>query len=277
MSERLSGRVAVVTGGGNGIGAATCLRLAEAGASVVAVDRDAEAAESTAETVETETGRRALAVTADVSEEAQVRRTAETVEAEFGGVDVLVNNAAVRVEPRPVTEADEESWDRIISVNVMGVAFCSKHLVPLMDEGGAVVNVASNGAAVARPNWSQYDATKGAIVSMTKDMACDHAADGIRVNAVSPGWVITEYHLPDDEDEARRFFEERTTPHPDGPGVLKRAAEPREVADVVSFLASDEASFVTATNVPVDGGVAAVGKGLSWAAYEGSSASDDAN
>ncbi|MFC6825157.1 SDR family NAD(P)-dependent oxidoreductase [Halopelagius fulvigenes] len=277
MSERLSGRVAVVTGGGNGIGAATCLRLAEAGASVVAVDRDAEAAEATAEDVETETGRRAVAVAADVGEEAQVRRMAETVDAEFGGADVLVNNAAVRVEPRPVTEADEESWDRIVSVNLKGVAFCSKHVIPLMRDGGAVVNIASNGAAVARPNWSQYDATKGAVVSMTKDMACDHAADGIRVNAVSPGWVITEYHLPDDEDEARRFFEERTTPHPDGPGVLKRAAEPREVADVICFLASEEASFVTGANVPVDGGVAAVGKGFSWEAYEESATGDDAD
>lgn len=274
MSRQLTEAVAVVTGGGNGIGAATCLRLAEDGASVVAVDRDGAAAESTASDVETRTEGEAMAVTADVSDESAVRRLAAAVEERFGRVDVLVNNAAVRVEPRPVTEADEASWDRIVGVNLKGAAFCAKHLVPLMTDGGSVVNVASNGAAVARPNWSQYDATKGAVVSMTKDMACDHAADGVRVNAVSPGWVITDYHLPDDEEEARRFFEEKTAPHPDGPGVLKRAAAPEEVADAIRFLASEEASFVTATNLPVDGGVAAVGKGLSWEAYRGSAADD---
>ncbi|WP_224337989.1 SDR family NAD(P)-dependent oxidoreductase [Haloprofundus halobius] len=267
MSSRLSETVAVVTGGGNGIGAATCLRLAEAGASVVVVDRDETAAETTAADVEAATGRETLVVTADVGDESQVAAMAARVRDRFDRVGVLVNNAAVRVDPRPVTEADEESWDRILAVNLKGVAFCTKHLVPLMTAGGSVVNVASNGATVARPNWSQYDATKGAVVSITKDMACDHAAAGIRVNAVSPGWVITEYHLPDDAEEARRFFDEKTSPHPDGPGVLKRAAAPREVADAICFLASDEASFVTAANVPVDGGVAAVGKGLSWESF----------
>ncbi|SFL44404.1 NAD(P)-dependent dehydrogenase, short-chain alcohol dehydrogenase family [Halogranum rubrum] len=276
MSDRLSGTTAVVTGGGSGIGAATCLRLATHGASVAVVDCDREAADTTVAEIRSQTDRRALAVKTDVGDEAAVRRLSETVADEFGSVDVLVNNAAVRVDPRPVTEADEESWDRILAVNLKGVAFCCKYLVPLMDDGGAIVNVASNGATVARPNWSQYDATKGAVVSMTQDMACDYAADGIRVNAVSPGWVITEYHLPDDEAAARRFFEERTTPHADGPGVLKRAAAPKEVADAICFLASEEASFVTAANIPVDGGVAAVGKGLSWESFGGSD-SDEVN
>lgn len=276
MSDRLSGTAAVVTGGGRGIGAATCLRLAMHGASVAVVDCDSAAADATVAEIRSQTGRCAVAVETDVGDESEVKRMSETVADEFGSVDVLVNNAAVRVDPRPVTDADEESWDRILAVNLKGVAFCCKQLVPLMDDGGSIVNVASNGATVARPNWSQYDATKGAVVSMTQDMACDYAADGIRVNAVSPGWVITEYHLPDDDDAARRFFEERTTPHADGPGVLKRAAAPKEVADAICFLASDESSFVTATNLPVDGGVAAVGKGLSWESF-GSSDADEAN
>ncbi|WP_224450351.1 SDR family NAD(P)-dependent oxidoreductase [Haloprofundus salilacus] len=267
MSNRLSDTVAVVTGGGSGIGNATCLRLAEEGASIVVVDRDETAAEATAAEVEAQTDQEALAVPTNVADESQVAPMAERVTDRFGRVDALVNNAAIRVEPRPVTEADEESWDRILAVNLKGVAFCSKHLIPSMTAGGSVVNVASNGAAVARPRWSQYDATKGAVVSMTKDMACDHAADEIRVNAVSPGWVITEYHLPDDDDEARRFFEEKTAPHPDGPGVLKRAAAPDEVADAILFLVSEESSFVTATNLPVDGGVAAVGKGFDWDSF----------
>ncbi len=189
---------------------------------------------------------------------------ADAVDSAFGRVDILVNNAAIRVDPKPVTEADEDSWDRILAVNQKGVAFCSKHLLPLMDDGGAVVNIASVGAGLARPDWAQYDSTKGAIVAITKDMACDHASDGIRVNAVSPGWVVTDYHLPDDAEEAEAMLEEETTPNPDGPGILKRAAEPREIADAILFLASDEASFITGENLLVDGGATAVGTGLEW-------------
>ncbi|GAA0237665.1 SDR family oxidoreductase [Halobacterium noricense] len=228
------------------------------------VDRHSESAEATTADIRAQTGRDAIAVTADIGDEEQVAAMAKTVDGQLGSVDVLVNNAAVRAVPQPVTDADEASWDRILAVNVKGVGFCSKHLIPLMREGGSIINVASNGAAVGRPNWSQYDATKGALLSMTRDMACDHAANGIRVNAVSPGWVITEYHLPDDDEKAHRFFSEKTTPHTDGPGILKRAGTPREIADAILFLASEESSFVTGTNLPVDGGVAAVGKGLAW-------------
>jgi NAD(P)-dependent dehydrogenase (short-subunit alcohol dehydrogenase family) len=264
MSERLADKVAVVTGGGRGIGEATCRRFAEEGADVVVADVLAEEAESVAADLESEFDAEALAVETDVSDERAVEEMAERAESRFGRVDVLVNNAGIRVEPRPVTEADEESWDRILDVNLKGAAFCAKHLIPLMDDGGSVVNVASNGAEVARPDWAQYDSTKGAMVSMTKDMACDHAPEGVRVNAVSPGWVITEFHLPDDSEEAREFYEQQTTPHPDGPGILKRAAEPEECAEPIVFLASDEASFITGSNLRVDGGVSAVGKGLEW-------------
>lgn len=268
MGDRLADAVAVVTGGARGIGEATCRRFATEGADVAVVDRYGDEAAAVAAELESDTGGRAVGIEADVGEEAAVEAMAGTVADEFDGVDILVNNAGIRVDPRPVTEADEGSWDRILAVNQKGVAFCSKHLIPLMEEGGSVVNVASNGAAVARPDWSQYDSTKGAIVSMTRDMACDHAGDGIRVNAVSPGWVITDFHLPEEEAAAREFLAEKTSPHPDGPGILKRAAEPDEVADAVLFLASDAASFVTGTNLAVDGGVAAVGKGLDWEAYE---------
>lgn len=270
MGDRLAETVAVVTGGARGIGEATCRRFAAAGADLAIVDRDGDAATAVARSIESDTGVRAIGIEADVGDEPAVEAMAEAVDSAFGHVDVLVNNAAIRVEPRPVTEADEESWDRIVAVNQTGVAVCAKHIVPLMADGGSIVNVASNGASVARPNWSQYDATKGAVVSMTKDMACDHAGEGIRVNAVSPGWVITDFHLPEDETTAREFFAEKTVPHPEGPGILKRAAEPREVADAILFLASEAASFVTGTNLAVDGGVSAVGNGLDWDAYEGS-------
>jgi NAD(P)-dependent dehydrogenase (short-subunit alcohol dehydrogenase family) len=192
-------------------------------------------------------------------------------------VDVLVNNAGIRVDPKPLTEADEASWDRILGVNLKGYAFCAKHLIPLMGEagdaesagadddsagsgdagrdGGSVVNIASIGASWARPGWSQYDATKGAIVSMTQDMACDHADQGIRVNALSPGWVITDYHVGDRTgEEAEQFIEENTTRGGHDGNILQRAATPDELADAMLFLASEESSFVTGVNVPVDGG-----------------------
>lgn len=262
MSERLEGAIAVVTGGGAGIGETTCLRLAEAGATVVAVDWNGDAAGATAEDVGDRTGRVAIGHRADVGDEESVEELAADLEERFGRVDVLVNNAGIRVDPGPVTEAEGESWDRIVDVNLKGAAFCVKHLAGLMPEGSAVVNVASVGAHVGRPDWAQYDSTKGAIVSMTRDMACDCSPEGIRVNAVSPGWVITDYHLPEDDPE--EFFAEKTAPHPDGPGILKRAGEPAEVADAIAFLAGDEASFITGTTLHVDGGTAAVGTGLEW-------------
>ena len=122
--------------------------------------------------------------------------------------------------------------------------------------------MSSEGAEVARKNWSLYDSTKGAILAMTQDMACDHAEDDIRVNAVSPGWIITDYHLPEEDPE--EFFQEKTNPHADGPGIMKRAAEPEELASVVAFIASDEASFMTGSNTRVDGGKTAVGHDIQW-------------
>ena|GEM_PF-93568 len=279
MSDRLAGDVAVVTGGGAGIGEAACLRFAEEGAHVVAVDWDGEAARATAETIEEAGGPAALGVETDVSDEAAVEAMADTVAEEFGRVDVLVNNAGIRVDPKPVTEADEASWDRILGVNLKGYAFCAKHLLPLMGDGdaesasgdggtgsedtgrdgGSVVNIASIGATWARPGWSQYDATKGAILSMTQDMACDHAEQGIRVNALSPGWVITDYHVGDRTGEdAERFIEENTTRGGHEGNILERAARPEELADAMLFLASEESSFMTGVNVPVDGGASVV-------------------
>jgi len=258
MGDEFEDSVAVVTGGAAGIGAATCRQFASEGADVVVVDRDSATGEATAARIDSEAAGSARFVQTDVSDEDDVRRMADVAREAFGSVDVLVNNAGIRVEPRPVTEASEESWDEVVAVNLKGIAFCSKHVIPLMD-GGAVVNMASEGAILGRANWAQYDATKGAIVSMTGDMAVDHADDGIRVNAISPGWTITEYHVRQhDPDDPDAFVEAHTTPSRDGPGILKRAATPEEIAAPILFLASEDASFVTGANLVVDGGTTVV-------------------
>jgi NAD(P)-dependent dehydrogenase (short-subunit alcohol dehydrogenase family) len=124
-----------------------------------------------------------------------------------------------------------------------------------------VVNISSANATVGRSNWAPYDASKAGLLALTRDMAADHAADGIRVNAVSPGWTITDYHLPADDEEAEALVEEWSSRRPDGPGVLKRNAMPEELAEAILFLASERASYVTGTNFHVDGGIEAVGHG----------------
>lgn len=261
MGNKFQNDIAVVTGGGSGIGAATCRRFADEGANVVAVDWDGKSAEETAAEIEADGGPQTLAIQADISDETAVESMADKVADRFGSVDVLVNNASIRVEPRPVTETDEESWDSILGVNIKGTASCSKHIIPLIDNGsgGAIVNVSSVGAGKARGDWAQYDSTKGAIISMTHDMACDHADQGIRVNAISPGWIITDYHVGDRTgDEAEQFVEEKTTRGGYDDNILKRAAKPSELAATICFLASEEAAFLTGVNVPADGGASVI-------------------
>jgi len=260
MGERLSDRVAVVTGGAAGIGGATVRRFAEEGADVVVLDRYLDAAQETANSVEDDTKRRAFPVEADVGDESDVKTAIDDVTNEFDQIDILVNNAAIRVEPNPVTEMTEESWEDILSVNLKGIAYCCKHVIPHMTDGGAIVNISSVGETLAREGWTQYDGTKGAINAMTRDMACDHADQGIRVNAVAPGSIVTDYHVGDRTgEEAEQFITERTTPREDGPGILKRHATPDECASAILFLASEDASFVTGMVLGVDGGKSAYG------------------
>jgi NAD(P)-dependent dehydrogenase (short-subunit alcohol dehydrogenase family) len=247
---RLAGRVAVVTGAANGIGEATAGLFAEEGAAVVLLDVDPRG-ESVAARIR-EKGRRALFVATDISKEAEVRGAVERAEAEFGGVDVLVNNAAVFVLEG--LEASIEAWHRSLGVNVIGTALASRYASEAMKKrgGGAIVNLSSISAFIAQPHFLAYSATKAALLNMTRCMALDLAPHNIRVNCVCPGTIrtaATDRHMAQTGMTEEEFLKENAPQH-----LLNRVGTPREVAHAVLFLASDEASFITATPLLVDGG-----------------------
>ena len=258
MAGRLAGKVALVTGGGGGIGEATARLYHEEGASVAIVDLDGAAAESAARGIDAASDR-VVAIQADLTSEPEAERAVNETVARFGRLDVLANIAAVRVHG-PVTEATVESWDFVIKVNLLAVAYGCKYAIPVMAQngGGSIVTISSANATVGRPGMGQYDATKNAVLALTRSMACDHADAGIRVNAVSPGPTLTTYHIrnrvartgetPEAAEAAMRAAGASNT-------LLKRQAEPREIAYAMLFLASDESSYVTGANFAIDGGI----------------------
>jgi len=249
---RLDGRVAAVTGGASGIGEATARRFAAEGASVALADIDAERGRVVAREIEG-AGGRALFVETHAGREGDAIRFVGAARQRWGRLDVLVNNAGMRLY-QTVVDASEESWDAILAVNVKGYAFCAKAAIPLMREvgGGSIVNVASIRSVVAGGNMVQYDTTKAAVAGLTRAMALDHAADGIRVNAVCPGPIFTRFHERRAEAAGRTHEDFRAE---FGRGtMLRRAGTPAEVAACILFLASDDASYVTGASLYVDGG-----------------------
>lgn len=258
MAERLVDDVALVTGGGGGIGEATARLFWEEGAKVMIVDVDGDAAQTAARGIDPR-GERIAAVAADLTNEVEAERAVRETVARFGKLDVLANVAAVRVHG-PVTDATVESWDFVIGVNLLAVAYGCKYAIPEMAKngGGSIITVSSANATVGRKGMGQYDATKNAVLALTRSMACDHAAQGIRVNAVSPGPTLTPYHIRnrvkrtgETMDEAEAAMRAAGAPHT----LLGRQAEPREIACALLFLASDESSYVTGANFAIDGGI----------------------
>ena len=254
----LTDRTAIVTGGGSGIGAASCRELANRGADVIVADLDEKAGEETATGITDTSDANAQFLEVDVSDEAAVEATVDTAVEEFGCVDIVVNNAAVasREADGPVTEFDEDTFEFIAGVNIRGPAYLCKHAIPAMcetgDGSGAIVNNASVAALVAEPGMDSYTATKGALVSLTRSIAVEYAPD-IRANTVCPGVVETpmlEAVMGDEEttDETLHAMVEDT---PLG------MASPEDIASMIGFLASDDAGFVTGATIPVDGGYTA--------------------
>ncbi len=253
---RVEGKVTVVTGGALGIGRAICELFAQEGA-IVAVTDILEPQGDAVATAIREGGGQARFWRMDVSREADVRETLAAIHAHYGRIDILVNNAGVAGADKPPHAITEAEWDAVFAVDVKGVFFCTKHVVPLMKAagGGSIVNLSSIYGAVGAPDIPPYHAAKGAVRLMTKTDAIFYAKDGIRVNSVHPGTIMTELV----EEMARnapegyeKYMEGRCAIHPIGhPG------EPLDVAYGVLYLASDEAKFVTGAELYIDGGYTA--------------------
>ena len=245
----LVNKATVVTGAGNGIGRAIAKTFASAGAAVMCLDTDRRAAEETAQMITAEGGR-ALARDCDVSRDADANAAADAAQAAFGTINVLVNAAATDDPNGSILDISPADWSRVFAVNVMGAYLMSRAVLPVMIAagGGNIIHIASQLGRVAAPARAAYCASKGALIQLAKAMAVDHAAQNIRVNSLSPGAIETRRML-------LRFGNMETARRLAGPKhLLNRLGQPEEIAQAALFLASDAASFMTGTDMLVDGG-----------------------
>ncbi|MGZ5128760.1 MAG: SDR family NAD(P)-dependent oxidoreductase [Actinomycetota bacterium] len=251
MGDRIAGKVCIVTGAGSGIGRASAIRLAEEGARVTVVDVNEEAVRATAATI----GEAAHAVVADVSDDAQVRAYTDETVARWGRLDVAFNNAGVNL-PTVFHEAPDELIERTLAVNLKGVIYGCRAAIPhmLAQGGGSIINTGSVNSLVSEPFLSIYAATKGGILMLSKSIALDYAKQGIRCNSLCPGWVDTPVNYAHAEMLGGL---EQVYATIDSFQPIGRPGEPREIANVVLFLASDESSFMTGSAVVADGAMTA--------------------
>ncbi len=248
---RLKEKTAIVTGAGGGIGGAICRRFAEEGAAVICVDIHSETAAGTAEAIQ-QAGGKAVALAADVADEQTAIDAVAMAGREFGGLDILVSNAIHDLAYVPVTEISLADWQRSVDVNLTSAFLLCKHAVPALARrgGGSIILVASQLGQVAKPGRAWYCAQKGALINMAKAIALDHAAQNIRVNSLSPGPVGTE-----------RFYSQwpsRAEAEAGNGTMFDRLGTPEEIAAGAAFLASNDSSFMTGSDLLLDGGYTAV-------------------
>jgi meso-butanediol dehydrogenase / (S,S)-butanediol dehydrogenase / diacetyl reductase len=248
---RLRDKICIITGGASGIGKAACVMFAREGATVIVADKSLKPAAEVASLA----GNGAVAMEMDAADSKSVQRTTKQTVERFGRIDVLVNNAGYGI-PGNVVQTDEDDWDRLMAVNVNGVFFGCKYVIPVMQKqgGGAIVNTASIVATVGIRDRAAYCASKGAVAALTRAMALDHVADNIRINAIAPGTIDSPYFQDmflksPRAAELRRELEARQ--------AMNRLGKPEEIAAGMLFLASDEASFMTGSILTIDGGMTA--------------------
>jgi meso-butanediol dehydrogenase/(S,S)-butanediol dehydrogenase/diacetyl reductase len=250
---RVDGKAAIVTGAASGLGRAAAERLAEEGACVCVSDVDAAAGKAVVDGIK-QAGGKAIFVKADVSKERDAERLVNATVKTFGRIDVLVNNAGIRASGS-VHQTSLADWEKIMAVDLRGVYLCARFAVPHMLEqrAGSIINISSVSGVLGDYGMAAYNAAKGGVTNLTRNMALDYARDGIRVNAVCPGSIMTPmlegaYSEIGHREASRKF----NAAYPPG-----RVGEPREVAHLILFLASDESRFVSGANILIDGGITA--------------------
>ena len=252
--ERLTGRVALITGGAGAIGAATARRLSIEGAVVVIADRDGTRAESVAADLR-RSGARALGIEVDVASEPSVIAMVEGATTAFGRIDVLFCCAGLLVTGTAM-DTSIVDWERSLAVNLTGPFLASKHVLPLMiaERRGSIVHMSSSAGLVGETGIAAYCAAKGGVIMLARQMALDVARSGVRVNVVCPGWIDTPFNDPAIEAAGGRAA---LDPFVDAMVPMGRQGSPEEVADVVAFLASDDSRLMTGAVVTIDGGLTA--------------------
>lgn len=251
-SSRFEGKTALVSGGASGIGRATAERLAAEGARVFIADLNAAMADQAVAQIRA-AGGSAARVHVDLADDDSVEHCAREVAAEIPALHLLVNNAAILRQGRIEDGGWIENWEIETRIGLRGWVMLTQKLLPLLKaEGGAIVNLSSEGGYLGRPGMWVYDAIKAAIVSTTKTMAQEFTPYGIRVNAVAPGWIVTEMHFANHTDPAAYKRELERTPIDSC--LMQRRGGAEEVASAIAFLLSDDASYITGTTLHVDGG-----------------------
>ena len=253
----LAGQAAIVTGGGRGIGRATALELARLGADIAIAELDKTTAEKTAGEVQA-LGRKAIVIATDVTKRADLAAMAERTKQQFGRIDILINNAGI-YRAAASLDVTEEHWDAIMDINAKAVFFATQAVLPVMiaQKRGAIVSLASMAGKIGSKTNLPYNASKAAVISMTKSLALAHAADGIRANCVCPGFVETDMWTKVAKEQGailgmppEEFTRQRKAAVP-----LGRMETPEDVASVIGFLASPRSGYVTGQAISVDGGL----------------------